>query len=64
MALANEQGRASMARVLVAAMASSVPVRVERRQPGECSGLNYHLSAVFGLGLVCGRGMAISMAIG
>jgi len=43
MALANEQGRASMARALVAAMAPSVPVRVERGQPGACSGLNYRL---------------------
>jgi len=32
-----------MARVLVAAMAQSVPVRVERGQPGACSGLNYRL---------------------
>jgi hypothetical protein len=54
-----------MARVLVAAMAQSVPVRVERRQPGACSGL-ITASAVFGLGRVpgYGRGMAISMAIG
>ena len=65
MVLANEQGRASMARALVAAMAQSVPVRVERRQPGACSGL-ITASAVFGLGRVpgYGRGMAISMAIG
>jgi hypothetical protein len=61
MALANEQGRASMARVLVAAMAQSVPVRVERGQPGACSGL-ITASAVFGLGRVWG--MATSMAIG
>ena len=51
MALANEQGRASMARALVAAMAQSVPVRVERGQPGACSGL-ITASAVFGLGRV------------
>jgi hypothetical protein len=51
MALANEQGRASMARALVAAMAQSVPVRVERGQPGACSGL-MTASAVFGLGRV------------
>ena len=52
MALANEQGRASMARALVAVMAQSEPVRVERRQPGACSGLTITVSAVFGLGRV------------
>lgn len=52
MALANEQGRASMARALVAVMAQSEPVRVERRQPGACSGLTITASAVFGLGRV------------
>jgi len=62
MALANEQGRASMARALVAAMAQSVPVRVERGSQVRALDL-ITASAVFSLCRVW-PGIAISMAIG